>query len=131
MIQYIRRASFKELIKFGIVGLLNNGVFIFFYYIFLNFKINYIVANTLAYLISILNAYYFNKKFVFKTNIKGIKSLLKTYISYGITFLISTGLLYVMVDFIKISSYIAPIISLFITIPINFLMNKYWTFKQT
>ncbi|MGL5258203.1 MAG: GtrA family protein [Proteocatella sp.] len=133
MLENMKKFSFKELanqfIKFGIVGVLNNGVFILFYYVFLNFKIHYIISNTLAYIISILNAYYFNKKFVFKTGSKGINSLLKTYVSYGITFAISTVLLYSMVNFIGISSYIAPIISLCITIPVNFILNKYWTFK--
>lgn len=134
MLEYMKKLSFKELtnqfIKFGIVGVLNNGVFILFYYIFLNFKIHYIISNTLAYAISIFNAYYFNRKFVFKTESKAINSLLKTYVSYGITFAISTSLLYIMVNVIGISSYIAPIISLCITIPFNFILNKYWTFRK-
>ncbi|MEG2931919.1 MAG: GtrA family protein [Ruthenibacterium sp.] len=29
-----------------------------------------------------------------------------------------------------VSEWIAPVINLVITIPLNFILNKFWTFKQ-
>lgn len=81
-----------------------------------------------------LNAYYWNSKFVFKEEAKesGNKkeSLVKTYISYGFSFILSTLLLYLQVNILGISQAVAPIINIMITTPINFLMNKFWTFAK-
>ena len=83
----------------------------------------YIIANIIGFLISVLNAYYWNNKYVFARNEKNNtpKKLLKVYISYGSTFL--------LVDIWHVSEYIAPIINLCITIPLNFILNKLWAFK--
>ena len=90
--------------------------------------LNYIIANIIGFVVSVLNAYYWNKKYVFK-NSNTPKKLLKVYISYGTTFFLSTFLLYLMVNVFCISEYISPIINLCITIPLNFVLNKLWAFK--
>ncbi len=132
--------DFKKLIvqfiKFGIVGVSNTLISLAIYYVLVYFNCNYIVANTLGFIISVLNAYYWNNKYVFKSKEKAngakdkVKQLVKVYMSYGVTFLLSTVLLYVMVDLMHISEYIAPIINLCITVPLNFVMNKLWAFKK-
>jgi len=123
-----------QFIKFGIVGVSNTLISLAIYYVLIFFKCNYIVANTIGFIISVLNAYYWNNKYVFKakndTKKDTIKQLIKVYMSYGVTFLLSTVLLYIMVDCLDISEYIAPIINLCITVPINFVMNKLWAFKK-
>lgn len=125
-----------QFIKFGIVGVSNTLISLAIYYVLVYFNCNYIVANTLGFIISVLNAYYWNNKYVFKSKEKvngkkdKVKQLVKVYMSYGITFLLSTVLLYVMVDLMNISEYIAPIINLCITVPLNFVMNKLWAFKK-
>ena len=58
------------------------------------------------------------------------ESLVKTYISYGFSFILSTLLLYLQVNILGISQAVAPIINIMITTPINFLMNKFWTFAK-
>lgn len=125
-----------QFIKFGIVGVSNTLISLAIYYVLVYFNCNYIVANTLGFIISVLNAYYWNNKYVFKSKEKvngakdKVKQLVKVYMSYGVTFLLSTVLLYVMVDLMHISEYIAPIINLCITVPLNFVMNKLWAFKK-
>lgn len=129
MIVFSVKELANQFAKFGFVGILNNLVFMLCYYVLVHFGVQYLISNTVAYAISIFNAYYFNRKFVFKSSKDGINVLLKTYLSYGITFMISTMSLYAMVNLMGISAYLAPIINLMITIPINFILNKYWTFK--
>lgn len=121
----------KQFIKFGIVGVSNTLLSLAIYYILVFINVNYLIANVIAFIISVLNAYYWNNKYVFKnTNNSTFKKLIKVYLSYGITFLLSTLFLYIMVDCISISKYIAPIINLIITIPLNFLLNKLWAFNK-
>ena len=92
------------------------------------------IANAAVFVTGTLNAYYWNSKFVFKKEAKksGKKkeSLVKTYISYGMSFLLSSLLLYIQVNFLGISQTIAPIINVMITTPINYLINKFWTFAE-
>lgn len=116
--------------KFGIVGLSNTIISLVVYYILIYLNVNYIVANTTGFLISVLNAYYWNGKYIFKANNKKNKnSLIKIYLSYGVTFLLNTFLLYFMVNQLGISNYFAPIINVIIITPINFLLNKLWVFQ--
>lgn len=120
----------KQFIKFGIVGLSNTLISLAVYYTLVYFGVQYIVANTLGFIISVINAYYWNNKYVFKkSNESNLKSMIKTFISYGTTFVLSTILLVMMVDYLNISQNIAPILNLVITIPLNFLLNKFWAFK--
>ncbi len=121
-----------QFLKFGIVGLSNTVLGLAIYYLFLYInKDLYIVGHIVGWFVSVFNAFYWNNKYVFKLEQRNIwKTLLKTYISYGSSFLLATGLLVAQVEWFKISSEIAPIINLIITIPLNFLINKFWTFKE-
>ncbi len=124
--------SIRQFIKFGLVGVSNSLVSLAIYYLFIFINPNlYIVGNTVGYFVSILNAYFWNNKFVFtKKEETPMRSFVKTFASYGITFVIQTALLYIMVDILKISDIIAPLINILITLPINFLLNKLWAFKD-
>ena len=122
---------FFQFVKFGIVGVLNTLISLAIYYIFvfINPRL-YLVGNTVGFVVSVLNSYFWNNKYVFKKTQKGnAKPLIKVFISYGSTFLLGTFLLYLMVDVIRISAFIAPIINLMVTIPLNFLLNRFWAFK--
>ena len=123
-------ATFKQFIKFGLVGVSNTLISLGTYYLLYFLEINYLIANTIGFVVSVLNSYYWNNKYVFKKTQSGhLKPLIKTFLSYGSTFLLSSFLLFVMVQHLGISEVIAPIITLVITIPLNFLMNKFWAFK--
>ena len=120
----------KQFVKFGIVGLSNTFISLGIYYVLIYFGINYIIANTVGFIISVLNSYYWNSKYVFKKSDKGnLKPLIKTFMSYGVTFLLGTTLLFVMVHYLHVSKVLAPILNLVISIPVNFLLNKFWAFK--
>ena len=119
-----------QFIKFGIVGVSNTLISLAVYYFLIYLGINYLLACSIGFVVSVANAYYWNSRYVFKKSDKNkIRTLLKTYSSYGITFFLSLGLMFLMVDILGISEYIAPLVNLCITIPINFLLNKFWAFS--
>ena len=122
-------AIITQFVKFGIVGVSNTLIHLGIYYALIYVGAHYILANTLGFVISVLNAYYWNNKYVFKSGRMKFSALLKVYTSYGGTFLISTVLLFLMVDIIGISALLAPIINMCITIPLNFILNKFWAFR--
>lgn len=126
-----RGGSLVQFIKFGIVGASNTLVSLGIYYIFIVVNRHfYILGNTAGFFISVLNSYFWNNRYVFKKSGRGhLRPLIKTYICYGSTFLLGTGLLYLMVHHFGVSEWIAPIVSLIVTIPLNFVLNKFWAFK--
>lgn len=124
-----------QFIKFGIVGVSNTLISLAIYYIFVWIsKDLYMWGNVVGWIVSVYNAFYWNNKYVFKSEKQDWKSkltrLAKNYLSYGSTFLLSTALLFVEVNYLQVSEWIAPIINLLITIPLNFLLNKFWAFRK-
>ena len=121
-------ALLAQFIKFGLVGVSNTAVSMAVYYIFLWIDPGlYMVGSILGTILSIANAFFWNDKFVFTGN---AKRLGKTYVSYGGTSILSNVLLWIEVTFFGVSKTIAPIVNLLVTIPLNFIINKLWTFKE-
>ena len=124
-----------QFVKFGIVGISNTLVSLACYYLicYINPDL-YLLGSIIGTIVSIANAFFWNDRFVFSGNDKSLKRklyrLLKTYISYGGTSLLSIVLLWIEVDKFSLSKEIAPIVNLIITIPLNFVINKLWTFRN-
>lgn len=127
--QLKNRETAVQFIKFGIVGISNTAIGLGTYYFFLYIGCHYMVANVLSWLISVFNAYFWNNRYVFKNEVAWIRSLVKTYLSYGLSFLSGCVCLYALVEWMGISDKIAPLLTLLLTIPMNFLLNKFWTFR--
>ena len=118
--------------KFGIVGVVNNIVSLAIYYLVVSFNEKlYLLGNAMGFIVSTFCAYMLNSRFVFGSSEKktGKTALVKTYATYMTSLCMSTLILYVLVQRLGISERIAPIFSLMITIPFNFLMNKLWVYK--
>lgn len=136
-----KRQTFKEFLQFGLVGVSNTIISYLLYVVTLllvsksGVKFDYIIANIVSWLLSVLWSFYWNNKFVFKKE-EGEKrniwaALFKTYVSYGFTGLILNNILSVLwVSVLHISKMLVPIINLVISIPINFFMNKLWAFGK-
>lgn len=129
-------ALLLQFIKFGLVGVSNTVVSMAVYYFFLWIDQGlYMVGSILGTILSIANAFIWNDLFVFTGNSRDFRSVLtrlgKTYVSYGGTSLLSTVLLWLEVEFLHVGKVYAPIVNLLITIPLNYLINKFWTFKKS
>ena len=118
-----KRQTFKEFLQFGLVGVSNTIISYLLYVVTLllvsksGVKFDYIIANIVSWLLSVLWSFYWNNKFVFKKE-EGEKrniwaALFKTYVSYGFTGLILNNILSVLwVSVLHISKMLAPIINL-------------------
>ena len=121
--------SLIQFFKFGLVGLSNTAAGFGVYYLLFFCGVNYLLANVVSWLVSVLNAFYWNNKYVFRSGSGWWKTLFRTYISYGASLFVSTLLMYVLVGYLRVSPVIAPVLCLLVTVPLNFLLNKYWAFK--
>lgn len=153
-------AGLWQLIKFGLVGVSNTivsyAVYSICYYVF---HTNVHLSNVLGFLVSVLNAYFWQSRFVFKESEEGEhrvwwQVLIKTYISYAFSGLILTELLLLLwINVLNIGQYLtplsnwladfgvhmepgdlavslAPFLNMIFTIPINFCINKFWAYRQ-
>lgn len=123
--QLKNRETAVQFIKFGIVGISNTAIGLGTYYFFLYIGCHYMVANVLSWLISVFNAYFWNNRYVFKNEVAWIRSLVKTYLSYGLSFLSGCVCLYALVEWMGISDKIAPLLTLLLTIPMNFYLINF------
>ncbi len=130
MLSKLNSLDIVEIIKFSIVGLSNTIVSFCVYYLLIFLNVHYAIANTSGFIIGVFNSYYWNHKYVFFSNKFNFKELLKTYISYAFTFFINTLTLVIMIEGFNVSETIAPIFNLVYSIPLNYLLNKFWVFKK-
>ncbi len=131
---------YNQFIRFMIVGASNTIISYLIYIAVLvilrsyEVKWDYIAGNIIAFLLSVLWSFIWNHLFVFKKQAGQQRNLwtalLKTYLSYGFSEFVLNNLLSVLwVEIIGVNKYIAPIINLVITVPLNYIMNKFWAFK--
>jgi len=124
-------AFVKQTIRYGFVGLFGTLVsFAIYYFIIWIDEDIYIFAYTVCFIVGVLISYFLHNRYVFKKTEKGHrKPLIKAYITYGTTYLLSTTAIYVMVEYFDIPREIAPLFNLFITVPVNYLLTRFWTFR--
>ena len=148
-----------QFVKFSLVGVMNTLISEGLYVIIVFFGGHYLVASIVGFALSVLNAYYWNNRYVFKQS-EGEerrvwwKTLLKTYAAYSGGQLLNMALLGLWVDIIQIGNWfgwladwfqgigivqldagtvgeiVAAGVNLVVTVPLNYVVNKYWTFGK-
>ena len=155
----MKSKSLIQFIKFGLVGVVNTLTSYSIYSLLFYLGVTPLICNIPAFVISVFVSYLLNNKFVFKESEdkekrKWYQVLIKTYISYSFTGLfLAEALTFLWLNIIhierfctvlvapiasfglnltadKIAGYAVPILNLVISIPINFLLNKFWAYRQ-
>lgn len=136
------KQKFIQFIKFGIVGLSNTIISYVIYVVSLLImqkyqmlpKTDYLVAQFFGFVLSVLWSFYWNRRFVFKEGAEKVSwpvALLKTYASYAFTgILLNSILSFLWVEYLHIPKLIAPVINLLVSVPLNFILNKFWAFGE-
>lgn len=149
----------KQIVSFGLVGILNTIVSQIVYMICVGIGIHYIAANVIGFIVSVFHAYLWQTKLVFKEDESLEKRvwwqvLLKTFAAYAFTGLVLNNVFLILwIDVIRIERFtpaltglvnsfgiqvenrdlavtIAPLLNIVINVPINFIINKFWAYKQ-
>ncbi len=128
----LKDIPFIQLIKFGIVGCINTGVSLAVFYILYNWiNINEYISNLIAYIIGLINSFFWNKLWVFQKNggriiHEAIYFFVIFVFCYGIQFLCFRGL----VEYAKIDANWAQIPAMIVYTIFNYILNKFITFKN-
>lgn len=120
----------KKFLKFSLIGILNTFITIISYIALVKVGINYLTANCFAYLIGVINSYYWNKNWVFEFKNKEISLFLKFLIVNIIVLTFNTINLFILVDKLFINKFISQFVSISVGMIMNFFLNKLWTFNK-
>ena len=137
-IEEVDNVSWYNKYKEGLLYLFFGGcttlINIISFIIFRQFKLGVDVSNIIAWLIAVIFAFITNKLFVFDSKNTDRKTVMKETISFLIARVISlgidTGLLHLMIDFMKIHEVIAKVISNIVVIIVNYIFSKLFIFKK-
>ena len=158
LLQNEKLSSLIQFIKFGLVGVSNTAIsygieMLCYYVLFKNTKfigilnllallgistdgnnVKIVITTIIAFVVSVSNSYFWNNRYVFGSGKKSFsehfKTYFKTFACYGITGLILSPIIKILLTKIIDPFFIASLGALVITIPLNFVMNKFWAFKS-
>ena len=128
--------SLRQFLKFGMVGAVNtvlsNLITNACYY---GFHLHEQICNLISFVITVLISYLLNSRFVFRQQDGNrqpwYRALAKVYASYALTELVLMGiLLFIQERLLGIPHFIATFLNLCITVPLNFVLNKFWAYRK-
>lgn len=121
-------ATVTQLIKYGVVGVLNNSlgylIYLFVTWLWLDPK----VAVSLLYPIGALTAYYGHAKYSFSYSGKASQGVLRFVIAQFVGFGLNLLLLYVFSDLLKIPHQLVQAVAIIVVAGVLFLLFKYYVF---
>jgi putative flippase GtrA len=127
--------NFTQFLKFGMVGALNTLLsYLITNTCYYGLNLHEQLCNLITFLITVLISYLLNSRFVFQRQEETIpwyKALAKVYASYALTELVlSAVLLFIQEQLLGIPHFMATLFNLCATVPINFLLNKFWAYRK-
>ena len=130
----VSQKGLMQFVKFCAVGLSNTILSYVAYSLCIYVGMHYLLANLVGFIVGVSNAFYWSNKYVFKRGQDETRNpyitFVKTILSYASTgILLNSVLLWLLIDCLSVSAYIAPVLILLATVPTNYLLNKYWSFK--
>ncbi|MBF0359006.1 MAG: GtrA family protein [Magnetococcales bacterium] len=123
---------YKQFIFFCIAGGYNTlfglGCFAILYHNFAN-DLHYLVISVITNVTSITNAYIVYRLFVFKSKGNIIREYLRFNVVYGVSFVVSLVMMFILVDFVDIHPVISQGVILFSGVLISFFGHRNYSFQ--
>lgn len=130
--KYIRK-EIKQFFRFAFVGL--SGTFINIIVLYLlteGLGLYYLLSAIISFFIAMTNNFILNKIWTFEESLSS--NLSKKYLKFALISVIALGInlyfLYFFTDILVIYYILSQILSIMISLVVNFIGNKYWTFKK-
>ena len=125
------KKTIKQFAKFSVVGVLNTLIhYCIFLALYKLIGVHYLVASAIGYIAGIVNSYCINKKWTFNSTggpkiFEFSKFLSVNAIALGVNMLSLEWL----VVYIQIIPEHSQLLAIIFSLTVNFVGNKYWTFK--
>ena len=121
-------SEWKQLLRFGIVGVVSNALLYVFYFALTWAGLGYAVAVTLLYVVGVAQTFVFNKRWSFGHAGGVTRSLAKYLAVYGACYLLNLALLTACVEYFGYSHAIVQAAAILPFALLVFFLQKYWVF---
>ena len=127
--------KYKDVIPYGIFGVLTTLVNIVSYWIFAHpFGCNTLVSTVIAWVLSVLFAYFTNRKWVFHSQAHGAKEIISELVSFFAcrlgTGVLDTGCMVLFVDILHMNDVVIKVLANVLVIVLNYVASKWLIFRD-
>lgn len=129
----MKKSFLKQFLKFAVVGCINTLINLFVLYVLTEFfGIYYLISAVFAFVVAVGNSFVMNKLWTFEEKFKDntLKKSIKFYLVSIAALLVNLFFLYFFTEIIGFYYLLSQIFAIAISLWINFLGNKFWTFKR-
>ena len=126
--------KYKEALLYLFFGGCTTLINIIMFFICRQFNLGVDLSNVIAWLVAVIFAFVTNKLIVFDSKDMSSKKVVKETVGFFIARIISlgidTGILHLMIDYMKVSELISKIVSNIVVIIVNYIFSKLFIFKK-
>ena len=127
--------KYKSVILYLVFGVLTTIVNIVAYFLLdFNRLFNTVINTSIAWVVAVIFAYVTNKKWVFKSKVKGFKDNFKEMMSFFgcriATGIMDVGIMFVFVDILRYDDMIIKIASNVLVVILNYVGSKLLVFRN-
>ena len=126
----MKKLQESQIVRYVMTGGMTTGVNYIIYIGLMALSVNYLMANTIAWLGAVTFAYFANREVVFHSKGDRKQECLQFFSLRAATLVIENLLLLLLVDFIGAGSLVSKILVSVITVVLNYFACKYSIFKQ-
>ena len=128
-------AKYKDLIPYGIFGVLTTVVNVLVYALCAKtFGLSTVVSTAIAWVAAVLFAYITNRKWVFHSKTTGAAAIVKEIVSFFVcrllTGVLDVGIMKLFVDILGFNDVIVKVASNIVVIILNYVASKLVIFKK-
>ena len=119
-----------QFVKFGLVGISNTIITAVVIWLMLKiFGFNDLSANIIGYIAGLTNSFIWNRKWTFRSKSKIKDTVFKFILIFVISYLLQLGVLFFLLNRLQIDAYWCHLIAMAVYTLVNFVLNKFYTFK--
>ncbi|MGA2667103.1 MAG: GtrA family protein [Patescibacteria group bacterium] len=128
----LKRRGVRQFVKFGVVGVSSTVIDWGIYLLLTRFTlIFYLIAKVVSFAVSVINSYIWNRRWTFRSY---DPNKLHQFSKFMVVALVGLGLntliMYLVVSWFHWRDIIGLALATLIVLFWNFLINKFWTFKE-
>lgn len=126
-----RKTFFFQFVKFGLVGVSNTlitaGVIALLLEVFL---LSDLQANLVGYAAGLVNSFVWNRRWTFRSKSKIKDTVLKFMLIFVVSYVVQWGVVSLLLRISNVEPYVCHLLGMVVYTVFNFLLNKFYTFKN-
>jgi putative flippase GtrA len=120
-----------QFVKFGIVGIANTLLTLGVYTVLLKvLGLYYVAASGVGFTVGTVNSFLLNRRWTFREHKGDALTPVRWFTVQGSGLLVDLGLVYVLVEGVRIGTLVGQAIAIAIVVVLTFFANRAWTFRM-